>query len=178
MEHHSNIVPWQMLCEQTGAKLRVVPINDRGEINLEEYARLLNPRTKFVSIVHVSNALGTINPVREMIALAHQQGIPVLVDGAQSVAHLGVDLRELDCDFFVFSGHQIFGPTGVGVLYGRERLLKSMPPWQGGGDMIRLVTFEKTTYNDVPYKFEAGTPDIAGVIGLGAALDYVQKIGL
>ncbi len=178
MEHHSNIVPWQMLCEQTGATLRVVPIDDRGELILEEYERLLNPRTKLVSIVHISNALGTINPVARMIALAHERGVPVLVDGAQSVAHLGVDVRELDCDFFVFSGHKMFGPTGVGVLYGKERLLKSMHPWQGGGDMIRQVTFEKTTYNDIPYRFEAGTPDIAGVIGLGAALDYLQKIGL
>ncbi|MBV9852861.1 MAG: cysteine desulfurase [Armatimonadetes bacterium] len=178
MEHHSNIVPWQMLCEEKGARLRVVPINDDGEILLDEYEKLLGPKTKFVSLVHVSNALGTINPVGEMIEMAHRRGVPVLVDGAQSVPHLGVDVRALDCDFFVFSGHKLYGPTGIGVLYGKRALLKAMPPWQGGGDMISSVTFEKTTYNTLPYKFEAGTPNIAGGIGLGAAIDYVNGLGV
>jgi cysteine desulfurase / selenocysteine lyase len=178
MEHHSNIVPWQLLCEEQGAILRVVPINDAGEFLLEEYAELLNPRTKFVAVTHVSNALGTINPVRQIIAMAHHWGVPVLIDGAQAVPHLQVDVQDLDCDFYAFSGHKLYGPTGIGVLYGKTALLEAMPPYQGGGDMIRSVTFEKTTYNALPYKFEAGTPHIAGGIGLGAALDYVQAIGL
>ena len=178
LEHHSNIVPWQMLCQERGARLRVVPINDAGELLLEEYEKLLSPRTRLVAIAHVSNALGTVNPVRQIIDLAHRRGVPVLLDGAQAVAHLPVDVRELDCDFYVFSGHKIFGPTGIGVLYGKANLLEEMPPYQGGGDMIRSVTFEKTTYNDLPYKFEAGTPNIAGAIGLAAALDYVKTVGL
>jgi len=178
MEHHSNIVPWQILCEQTGAVLRVVPINDDGEMLLDEYVTLLTPRTRLVSVAHVSNALGTINPVREIIRLARRQGVPVLVDGAQAVPHLKVDVRDLDCDFYAFSGHKVFGPTGIGVLYGQARLLEGMPPYQGGGDMIKSVTFEKTVYNDLPYKFEAGTPHIGGVIGLGAAADYLEGVGL
>ncbi len=178
MEHHSNIVPWQILCEQTGAVLRVVPINDDGEMLLDEYVTLLTPRTRLVAVAHVSNALGTINPVREVIRLARRQGVPVLVDGAQAVPHLKVDVRELDCDFYAFSGHKVFGPTGIGVLYGRARLLEAMPPYQGGGDMIKSVTFAKTVYNDLPFKFEAGTPHIGGVIGLGAALDYLDGVGL
>ena len=178
MEHHSNIVPWQILCEQTGAVLRVVPINDDGEMLLDEYVTLLTPRTRLVAVAHVSNALGTINPVREIIRLARRQGVPVLVDGAQAVPHLKVDVRELDCDFYAFSGHKVFGPTGIGVLYGRARLLEAMPPYQGGGDMIKSVTFAKTVYNDLPYKFEAGTPHIGGVIGLGAALGYLDGVGL
>ena len=178
MEHHSNIMPWQMLVEEKGIKLKVAPINDRGELILEEFKKLLTDQVKFVSVVHVSNALGTINPVREIIRLAHAKGIPVMVDGAQAVAHTKVDVRDLDCDFYAFSGHKLFGPTGVGVLYGKKELLEKMPPYQGGGDMIRSVTFEKTTYNDLPYKFEAGTPHIAGVIVLGAAIDYVQSVGL
>jgi cysteine desulfurase / selenocysteine lyase len=176
MEHHSNIVPWQMVCEQVGARLRVIPINHDGEIVMEEYGRLLNERTKFVAVTHVSNALGTIVPVQEIIALAHARGIPVLLDGAQAVPHLKVDVRDLNCDFYAFSGHKMFGPTGIGVLYGRADLLDKMPPYQGGGDMISLVTFEKTHYNVLPYKFEAGTPNIAGVIGLGAAVDYMQAL--
>jgi cysteine desulfurase/selenocysteine lyase len=176
MEHHSNIVPWQMVCEQVGARLRVIPINHDGEIVMEEYGRLLNDRTKFVAVTHVSNALGTIVPVKEVIALAHQRSVPVLLDGAQAVPHLKVDVRELDCDFYAFSGHKMFGPTGIGVLYGRRTLLEKMPPYQGGGDMISLVTFEKTHYNVLPYKFEAGTPHIAGVVGLGAAIDYLQGL--
>jgi len=178
MEHHSNIVPWQMLCEERQARLRVIPMNDRGELELEEYARLLNPRTKIVAITHVSNALGTINPVREMIAMAHERGIPVLVDGAQAVPHLAVDVRALDADFYAFSAHKMFGPTGVGILYGKTALLEAMPPYQGGGDMIRSVTFERTIYNDLPHKFEAGTPNIGGAIGLGAAIDYLQQVGI
>jgi len=178
MEHHSNIVPWQILCEQTGAKLCVVPINDDGELLLDEYERLLGPRTRLVAIVHVSNALGTINPVREVIARAHARGVPVLLDGAQAVPHLRVDVRALDCDFYAFSGHKMFGPTGIGALYGKSALLDAMPPYQGGGDMIRLVTFEKTHYNELPYKFEAGTPNIADAIGLGAAIDYLESVGL
>ncbi|MBC8123951.1 MAG: cysteine desulfurase [Gemmatimonadaceae bacterium] len=178
MEHHSNIVPWQMICEEKKAHLRVAPINDAGEIIVEEYEKLLSERTRLVALVHLSNALGTINPVRELIELAHRRGIPVLVDGAQAIPHLSVDVQELDCDFYVFSAHKLFGPTGVGVLYGKEALLDAMPPYQGGGDMIRSVSFEKTDYNVLPYKFEAGTPDIAGAIGLGAAIDYVQEIGL
>ncbi len=178
MEHHANIVPWQMLCEQTGAQLRVMPINDRGEIIIDEYERLLGPRTKLVSIAHVSNALGTINPVQGMIALAHARGIPVLVDGAQAVPHMKVDVRTLDADFYVFSGHKTFGPTGIGALYGRYELLDQLPPYQGGGDMITSVTFEKTTYAKAPQRFEAGTPHIAGAVGLGAAIDYLEAVGL
>ncbi len=178
MEHHSNIVPWQMLCEEKGAVLKVVPINDAGELVLEELYRLLSPKTKLVAITHVSNALGTVNPIAEIIQAAHAKGAKVLVDGAQAIPHLSVDVRALDCDFYVFSGHKIYGPTGIGVLYGKYALLDSMPPYQGGGDMIASVTFEKTLYKKPPYKFEAGTPHIAGVIGLGAALDYVSKIGL
>ena len=178
MEHHSNIVPWQMLCEEKGAVLRVIPINEDGEVLLDEYERLLNPRTKFVALVHVSNALGTINPAKQMIEMAHRQRVPVLLDGAQAVAHLQVDVQELDCDFYVFSGHKVLGPTGIGILYGKADFLEGMPPYQGGGDMILSVTFEKTRYNTLPYKFEAGTPHIAGVVGLGAALDYLRGIGL
>jgi cysteine desulfurase/selenocysteine lyase len=178
MEHHSNIVPWQMLCEEKGAHLRVIPMNDAGELLIDEYEKLLNERTKFVSIVQVSNSLGTINPVRQIIQMAHNYGIPVLIDGAQAVQHIPVDVKDLDCDFYVFSGHKIFGPTGIGVLYGKEKWLEAMPPYQGGGDMILSVTFEKTTYNTLPAKFEAGTPHIEGGIGLGVAIDYVSKIGL
>jgi cysteine desulfurase/selenocysteine lyase len=178
MEHHSNIVPWQMLCEETGAKLRVIPMNERGELILEEYEKLLNPRTRMVAFCHVSNALGTINPAKQMIEMAHKVGSLVLVDGAQAAPHLTIDVQALDADFYTFSGHKIFGPTGIGILYGKSKLLNAMPPYQGGGDMIRTVTFEKTTYNDLPYKFEAGTPNIAGGIGLGAALDYANQIGL
>ena len=177
MEHHSNIVPWQMLCEEKGAVLRVVPIDDAGELLLDEYERMLSPRTKLVSITHVSNALGTILPVEQIIELAHAQGVPVLLDGAQAVPHMAVDVRKLDCDFYVFSGHKLFGPTGTGVLYGKAELLEAMPPVQGGGEMIKSVTFERTIYNDLPYKFEAGTPNIAGAVGLGAAVDYVQSAG-
>jgi cysteine desulfurase/selenocysteine lyase len=177
MEHHSNIVPWQMLCEQTGAVLRVVPINDAGEFLFDEYEKLLNARTKLVSVVHLSNSLGTVNPVKRIVEAAHARGVRVLLDGAQSVAHLPVDVRELGCDFFVFSGHKLYGPTGIGVLYGKAELLEAMPPWQGGGDMIHSVSFEKTTYNVLPYKFEAGTPHIAGAVGLGAAIDYFQSVG-
>jgi len=178
LEHHSNIVPWQMLCEEKGSVLRVIPINERGELVMEEYEKLLNPRTRIVGIGHVSNALGTINPVREIIEMAHRHGALALVDGAQAVPHMKVDVQALDPDFYAFSGHKLCGPTGIGVLYGKSKLLNAMPPYQGGGDMIKTVTFEKTTYNDVPYKFEAGTPDIAGGIGLGAALDYVTNIGM
>jgi cysteine desulfurase / selenocysteine lyase len=176
LEHHSNIVPWQLLAHQTGAVLRVVPINDAGEIDVDSYERLLSPRTKIVALSHVSNALGTINPVRQMVAQAHSYGAVVLLDGAQAVPHLTVDVQALDCDFYVFSSHKMFGPTGVGVLYGRPALLEAMPPYQGGGDMIASVTFEKTQYNQVPYKFEAGTPNIAGVAGFGAAVDYLSGI--
>jgi cysteine desulfurase/selenocysteine lyase len=178
MEHHSNIVPWQILCEQVGARLRVIPINNDGELLLGEYTSLLNDRTRLVAITHVSNALGTINPIRQMVDEAHRYDIPVLVDGAQAAPHMKVDVRNLGCDFYAFSGHKLFGPTGIGVLYGKAKLLEAMPPYQGGGDMISLVTFEKTHYNVLPYKFEAGTPHIAGVIGLGAAVDYVNEIGL
>lgn len=178
MEHHSNIVPWQMLCEQVGAKLRVIPINNDGELLIEEYEKLLNKRTKFVSVAHLSNALGTINPVKQIIEMAHRCGVPVLVDGAQAVPHLKVDVQDLDCDFYAFSAHKLFGPTGVGVLYGKANLLEAMPPYHGGGDMISSVTFEKTIYNVLPYKFEAGTPNIAGGVGLGAAIDYLNGIGL
>lgn len=178
IEHHSNIVPWQMLCEQTGATLRVIPVNDRGELILEDYQRLLNERTKLVSVVHISNALGTINPIKEIIAMAHEHNVPVLIDGAQGVPHGKVDVQDLDCDFYVFSGHKVYGPTGIGALYGKREILETLPPFQGGGDMIVSVTFEKTVYNVVPYRFEAGTPDIAGAIGLSTALDYVNSLGL
>lgn len=178
MEHHSNIVPWQILCEQVGARLRVILINDDGELLVDEYEKLLNERTKFVSVVHVSNVLGTINPVKQIIEMAHRFSIPVLVDGAQAAPHLPVDVQALDCDFYVFSGHKLFGPTGIGVLYGKAELLEAMPPYQGGGEMIRAVTFEKTLYNVIPFKFEAGTPHIEGAIGLGAAIDYLGGIGL
>ena len=178
MEHHSNIVPWQILCEEKGARLRIVPMTDAGELRLDEYERLLSDRTRLVSVTHVSNALGTINPVAEMIRLAHARGIAVLLDGAQAVAHMLVDVRRLDCDFYVFSGHKVLGPTGIGALYGRATLLEAMPPYQGGGDMISSVTFERTQYNVLPNKFEAGTPNIAGALGLAAALDYLTALGL
>ncbi len=178
MEHHSNIVPWQMLCEQVGAKLKVVPISDSGELEFDAFERLLNERTRLVGVVHCSNALGTINPIKRIIERAHAVGAVVLIDGAQAVAHLAVDVQKLDCDFYAFSGHKLYGPTGIGVLYGKEKYLAAMPPYQGGGEMIKQVSFEKTIYNDLPYKFEAGTPDIAGAIGLGAAIDYVSQIGL
>ncbi len=178
MEHHSNIVPWQMLCEEKDAKLRVIPINDRGELMMDELPKLLGPRTKLLAVTHVSNALGTITPLRRIIEIAHSRGVPVVVDGAQAVPHLKVDVQELDCDFYVFSGHKVYGPTGIGVLYGKRALLEAMPPYQGGGDMIRSVTFEKTLYNDLPYKFEAGTPNIGGAIGLGAAIDYINHLGI
>jgi cysteine desulfurase/selenocysteine lyase len=178
LEHHSNIVPWQLLAEQTGARLVVAPINDAGELILEECERRLSPQTALVAIAHVSNALGTIVPVHDVIRMAHGRGIPVLLDGAQAVAHMRVDVQDLDCDFYAFSGHKVFGPTGIGILYGRENLLNEMPPYQGGGDMIRSVTFEKTIYNDLPYKFEAGTPHVAGAIGLGAALNYLSRIAI
>lgn len=177
MEHHSNIVPWQILCEKTGAKLRVVPINVRGELDMEKFRRMLNKNTRLVSVVHVSNSLGTVNPIKKMVAIAHQKGALVLVDGAQSAQHMKIDVRDLDCDFFVFSGHKIYGPTGIGVLYGKEKLLEKMPPYQSGGDMILKVGFKKTIYKDLPYKFEAGTPNIEGVVGLGAAIHYLEKIG-
>jgi cysteine desulfurase / selenocysteine lyase len=177
MEHHSNIVPWQMVCEQTGAALKIIPISDAGELDLEAYERLLGERTRMVAITHVSNALGSIVPVAQIIQAAHERGVPVLLDGAQAISHLPVDVRALDCDFYAFSGHKMFGPTGIGVLYGKAALLEAMSPYQGGGDMIRSVTFEKTEYNDIPYKFEAGTPNIAGVVGLGAAVDYVGAVG-
>ena len=178
MEHHSNIVPWQILCQERGAVLRVIPINEDGELEMDEYERLLGPRTKLVSIVHVSNALGTVNPVDQIVEMAHSYGAAVLVDGAQSAPHMPIDVQAMGCDFFVFSGHKLYGPTGIGVLYGREELLEAMPPYQGGGDMIKSVSFEKTIYNDLPYKFEAGTPNIAGVIGLGAAVDYITALGM
>jgi cysteine desulfurase/selenocysteine lyase len=176
MEHHANIVPWQMLCEEKKAKLRVIPMTDDGELILDEYRKLLNERTRFVSLVQISNSLGTVNPVREMIEMAHQKNIPVLIDGSQAVPHIKIDVQQLDCDFFVFSGHKLFGPTGVGVLYGKAELLNVMPPYQTGGDMIRSVTFEKTIFNDIPNKFEAGTPNIAGNIALGYAIDYLNKL--
>ncbi|MBI2340217.1 MAG: cysteine desulfurase [Deltaproteobacteria bacterium] len=176
MEHHSNIVPWQLVCGMTGAVLKVIPINDRGELIWEEFEKLLGPKTRFVSIVHVSNSLGTINPVKRIIDRAHEIGAKVLLDGAQAVSHMRVDAQKLDCDFFAFSGHKLFGATGTGVLYGKSELLNAMPPYQGGGDMIKLVTFEKTTWNDLPLKFEAGTPNIAGFIGLGAAIDYLEEL--
>ena len=178
LEHHSNIVPWQILCQQTGATLVVVPITDRGEVLREAFEQELSDRTRLVALAHVSNALGTVLPVAELIALAHDRGAVVLLDGAQAVSHVDVDVQALDCDFYAFSGHKLYGPTGIGVLYGKERLLESMPPYQGGGDMIRSVTFEETTYNDLPYKFEAGTPNIAGAIGLGAAIDYFTSFDI
>ena len=178
LEHHSNIVPWQMLCEETGATLRVVPIDDAGEVDVDAYERMLGERTRLVGVAHVSNALGTIVPVKRMIEAAHRRGIAVLVDGAQAAPHLRIDVQDLDCDFYTFSGHKTYGPTGIGVLYGKTALLEAMPPYQGGGDMIKSVSFEKTVYNDLPYKFEAGTPDIAGAIGLGAALEYLEGLGL
>ena len=177
MEHHSNIVPWQMLCEEKGALLRVALVNDQGEILLEEFEKLLNPRTRFVSVVHVSNVLGTVNPVAQIVKMAHRWNVPVLLDGAQAAAHLKVDVRALDCDFYTLSGHKLYGPTGIGVLYGKAALLAAMPPYQGGGDMISSVSFAKTTYNVIPHKFEAGTPNIAGTIGLGAAIDYLTGLG-
>ena len=177
MEHHANIVPWQMLCEEKGARLRVIPMNDAGELMLDEYDALLNERTKLVGVVHVSNALGTINPVKQMIAQAHKYGVPVLVDGAQATPHMPVDMQDLDCDFYVFSGHKMYAPTGSGIVYGKAELLEKMNPFQGGGDMIKTVTFEKTTYADLPNRLEAGTPAIASQIGLGAAIDYLNAIG-
>lgn len=178
MEHHSNIVPWQMICEDRGAVLRVIPIDDQGEIKLDHYEKLLNSRTRMVAISHMSNVLGTINPIKEMITLAHAKGAKVLIDGAQSAPHISIDIQELDADFFVFSGHKAYGPTGIGVLYAKQELLETMPPYQGGGDMIETVTFEKTTYNVPPLKFEAGTPIFAEAIALGAAIDYLKKLGL
>ncbi len=177
-EHHSNIVPWQLLREATGAVLKVIPVSDAGELLMGEYEKLLTERTRIVAIGHVSNALGTVHPVKDVIRLAHEKGVPVLLDGAQAVPHLSVDVQDLDCDFYAFSGHKMCGPTGIGVLYGKEKHLKVMPPYQGGGDMIASVSFEKTTYNELPYKFEAGTPDIAGAIGLGVAVDYYQSLGM
>lgn len=178
MEHHSNIVPWQILCEDRGAILKVIPMNDLGELKLDEYAKLLNAKTKLVAITHVSNALGTVNPIKEMVKMAHQMGAKFLVDGAQSAPHMKIDVQDLDADFYVFSGHKLYGPTGIGILYGKEDLLNAMPPYQGGGDMIEKVTFEKTTYNTLPLKFEAGTPLIAEVMGLSAAIDYINSIGI
>jgi cysteine desulfurase/selenocysteine lyase len=178
LEHHSNIVPWQMACQERGARLRVVGIDDRGDLRTDELDKLLGPRTKILALAHVSNALGTVNPVREIVKLAHERGVPVLLDGAQAVPHQRVDVRALGCDFYAFSSHKLFGPTGVGVLYGKAEKLEALPPYQGGGDMILSVRFEETTYQGIPHKFEAGTPDIAGVIGLGAAIDYVSRIGL
>ncbi|MCH8903314.1 MAG: cysteine desulfurase [Bacteroidetes bacterium] len=178
MEHHSNIVPWQLLCEKTGAKLKVIPINDSGELEMDELKSLLTDKTKLVSIIHVSNSLGTINPMKEIVTLAHEKNIPVLVDGAQAVQHITVDVQDMDCDFYTFSGHKVYGPTGVGVLYAKKMHLEKMPPYQGGGEMISTVSFEKTEYNTIPHKFEAGTPNIAGVIGLAKALNYVNKLGL
>ena len=178
MEHHSNIVPWQIICEEKNVKLKVIPIDDNGELILEDFEKMITDRTKFISIVYASNSLGTINPVKKIIALAHQYNLPVLLDAAQAVNHLPVDVQELDCDFLAFSGHKLYGPTGIGILYGKVNLLDSMPPYQGGGDMISKVTFEETTYNELPHKFEAGTPNIAGAIGLGEAINYVLKVGI
>lgn len=177
MEHHSNIVPWQMLCEEKGATLKVIPINDKGELLFDEYLKLLSPKVKLVSVVHVSNALGTINPVKDIIDAAHKYNIPVLLDGAQASSHFEIDVQALDCDFYVFSAHKLYGPTGIGALYGKKELLDSMPPYQGGGEMIKEVTFAKTTYNELPYKFEAGTPNIADTVALKAAFEYIKKIG-
>lgn len=178
MEHHSNIVPWQMLCNRKGANLRVIPFNERGELLLDEYKKLFNSKTKLVAVVHVSNSLGTINPIKEMTKIAHEYNVPILIDGAQGIQHEKVDVQDLDCDFYAFSGHKIYGPTGTGVLYGKKRWLDSMPPWQGGGDMIDRVTFEHTTYEELPFKFEAGTPNYIGAIGLGEALNYLTDLGL
>jgi len=178
MEHHSNIVPWQLICDEKNAKLKVIPISEEGEIIFEEFEKLITDKTKFVSVVYASNSLGTVNPVKKIIDLAHQNNIPVLLDAAQAVNHIPVDVQEIDCDFLAFSGHKLYGPTGIGILYGKVNLLDSMPPYQGGGDMISKVTFEKTTYNELPHKFEAGTPNIAGAIGLGKAIDYVSKVGI
>jgi cysteine desulfurase/selenocysteine lyase len=178
MEHHANIVPWQLLCEQIGCRLRVIPITDQGELILSEYENLFNPRTRLVAITHISNVLGTINPVKELIQIAHARNVPVLLDAAQSAPHLKIDVQDLDCDFLAFSGHKLFGPTGIGVLYGKLNLLERMPPYQGGGDMIATVSFEQTTYKPAPHKFEAGTPHVAGVIGLGTAIEYIEEIGL
>lgn len=178
MEHHSNIVPWQMICEEAAAILKVIPINDRGELLMDEFKKLLSPKTKLVAITHVSNTLGTINPVKEIIILAKEAGALILIDGAQAVPHTKIDVQELNCDFYAFSGHKMFGPTGVGILYGKEAVLNDLPPYQGGGDMIKTVTFEKTTYNCLPHKFEAGTPNIVGGIGLGVAVDYMNSIGI
>ncbi len=178
MEHHSNIIPWQVLCQEKGAHLRVIPINDAGELLFDEYERLLTPRTKLVSITHVSNVLGTVNPIEQIVEVAHSRGVPVLVDGAQAAPHMPVDVRQLGCDFYVFSGHKVCGPTGIGVLYGKSDLLEAMPPYQLGSEMIKSVTFERTIYNDLPYKFEPGTPHIAGAIGLGAAISYISDIGM
>lgn len=178
MEHHSNIVPWQMLCERKKAKLKVIPLNDAGELIIEEYKKLLNSRTKIVAVNHVSNALGTINPVKEIIEIAHAANVPVLIDGAQAIQHMKVDVKELDCDFYAFSGHKVYGPTGIGVLYGKQKLLYDMPPYQGGGDMVDCVTFEQTTYNELPFKFEAGTSNFVSAIGLGTALDYLNSLDL
>jgi len=178
MEHHSNIVPWQLLCAQTGAVLRVIPVKDNGELDLDAYADLITEKTKLISIIHVSNVLGTINPVKKMIAVAHAKNVPVILDGAQAIPHLTVDVQDLNCDFYLFSGHKAYGPTGIGVVYGKTCYLEKMPPYQGGGDMIKQVSFAETTYQDLPYKFEAGTPNIAGTVGLGAALDYLRDIGM
>ncbi len=177
MEHHSNIVPWQLLCEERGARLRVAPIDDRGELMLDEFEALVGERTRLVSVTHMSNALGTINPVEEIIRIAHERGVPVLLDGSQAAYHMPVDVQALDCDFYAATGHKLYGPTGMGILYGKEALLDSMPPFLGGGDMISSVTFEKSTWNVLPHKFEAGTPDISGAIALGVAIDYIQSIG-
>lgn len=178
MEHHSNIVPWQMICEVTGATLRVIPINDAGELIMDEFRSMVNENTAIISVTHVSNTLGTINPVKEIIDFAHERNIPVMLDGAQAVPHMRIDVQDLDADFYAFSAHKMFGPTGVGILYGKEKFLEDMPPYKGGGDMIKSVSFEKTTYNDLPHKFEAGTPNIAGGIGLGAAIDFMESIGI
>jgi cysteine desulfurase/selenocysteine lyase len=178
MEHHSNIVPWQLMCNRKGAFLKVIPFNDKGELLLDEYKKLIGPKTKLVAVTHVSNSLGTINPIKEIISIAHKNNVPVLVDGAQGIQHEKVDVQDLDCEFYAFSGHKVYGPTGTGVLYGKEKLLREIPPYQSGGDMIDHVTFEKTTYNDLPFKFEAGTPNYIGAIGLGMAIDYITSIGL
>lgn len=177
MEHHANLVPWQLICEEKGATLRIIPVDENGELILEEYHKLLNERTKFVAVVYVSNSIGTINPVKEVIDAAHKFNVPVLIDGCQAAPHMQVDVQALDCDFFVFSGHKVFAPTGIGILYGKEKFLEEMPPYQAGGDMIKTVTFEKTTFSELPNKFEAGTPHIEGAIGLGTAIDYVREIG-